>query len=196
MEDKIIVLCGKSASGKDTLAKMISDKYGYNFIVSTTTRPIRDGESQENPYHFVSKEDFEQLINEGKLIEYRTYNTLVDGIPAVWYYGAEKREVQENKKYIAVLDIMGLDGFKETFGDRVVSFYLHASDEVRKSRCINRGDFNESEFNRRLVDDEIVFSDEVIKNKIDFKLSGEMQLDVNMNLIEYLTRMIDIKFEI
>lgn len=196
MENKIIVLCGKSASGKDTLAKMISEKYGYNFIVSTTTRPIRNGESQENPYHFVSKEDFEQLINDGKLIEYRTYNTLVDGIPAVWYYGAEKREVVENKKYIVVLDIMGLDGFKETFGDRVVSFYLNASDEIRKERCVNRGDFNESEFNRRLADDEIVFSDEVIKNKIDFKLDGEMKLDVNLELINYLARMIDLKFDI
>lgn len=194
MENKIIVLCGKSASGKDTLAKMISDKFGFNFIVSTTTRPMRDGESQENPYHFVSKEDFEQLINDGKLIEHRTYNTSVDGIPAVWYYGAEKREVLEDKKYIAVLDIMGLDGFKETFGDRVVSFYLNASDEIRKSRCINRGDFNESEFNRRLADDAIVFSDEVIKNKIDFNLSGEMELERNMNLINYLARMIDIKW--
>ena len=55
-KQKLIILTGKSSSGKDTLARMLEQKYGYNFIVSTTTRPMRPGESDKNPYNFVSDE--------------------------------------------------------------------------------------------------------------------------------------------
>ena len=81
----IITILGKSSSGKDTAARILEKDYGYNFVVSTTTRPIRDGESERNPYNFVSDSTFKDLIKDDELIEYREYNTINSIIKIVNY---------------------------------------------------------------------------------------------------------------
>ena len=53
MNNKIIVLCGKSGTGKDSLAKLVKERLNLNFVVSHTTRPMREGESNKNPYYFI-----------------------------------------------------------------------------------------------------------------------------------------------
>lgn len=181
-ENKIVVLVGKSCSGKDTTARMLETEYGFKFVVSTTTRPMRQGESEGNPYYFVTNEEFKQKIDNDEMIEYREYHTLVDNIPSVWYYGAEKKEIDDNTKHIAVLDIIGLDEFVKNFKSRVVSFYLNVDDDIRKERCINRGDFNEFEWNRRLSDDKKVFSKEVIETKVQHTIN-ELDSDKIVKLI-------------
>jgi len=168
----IITILGASASGKDTAARILEKDYGYNFVVSTTTRPIRDGESERNPYNFVTNSTFEDLIKNDELIEYREYNTTVSNVPAVWYYGVENKEVPDDKDSVVVLDVVGLDGFLNKFGDQITSFYLDVDLETRKRRCIERGDYDECEFNRRAVDDEIVFSKEIIEKKVDYIITS------------------------
>ena len=61
-ENTIVVLCGKSSSGKDTLASYFKTQ-GYKFIISHTTRPMRENESEENPYYFISDKDFKESFN-------------------------------------------------------------------------------------------------------------------------------------
>lgn len=184
----ILILVGFSSVGKDTVAREI-EKLGYNFIVSTTTRPMRDGESQRNPYNFIHNDEFQKLIDSDELIEYRAYNTLVNNQPATWYYGVEKGEVDLNKDYVVVLDIVGLRGFKEYFGNHVVSFFLETDDETRKQRCINRGDFDEYEWNRRLADDKARFTKEIIQDELDYVVDSyhvrETTKDI-MNIVKML----------
>jgi len=168
----ILNILGKSCAGKDVTARILEKEHGFDFVVSTTSRPIRDGESERNPYNFVSNSTFEELIKNDGLIEYREYNTLVNNIPAVWYYGVENKEVDSNKDTVVVLDTVGLEGFTERFGDKVKSFYLDIDLETRKQRCVIRGDYNENEFNRRAEDDEIRFSKEVIQNKVDYVITS------------------------
>lgn len=169
MNNKIIVLCGKSACGKDTLANYFKEK-GYNFITSHTTRPLRENESQGNPYYFITNSEMEELIDTDQLIEYRVYKTLVDDIPANWYYAVHKDEVQDDKKYIVVLDLHGLKEFKKYFGDRVTSFYLDVPDSIRTERAKNRGSFNETEWNRRLKADDLDFELSKVYNSVDIIL--------------------------
>lgn len=177
-KNNIITLVGFSASGKDSAARILEKEHGYNFIVSTTTRPIRPGESDRTPYNFVTNEEFEKLISENKLIEYREYNTLVNKVPAKWYYGVETKEVDPNKKYVVVLDIVGLRGFYEHFGESsVISFFLDVDDNVRKERCLLRGDFDETEWNRRLEDDKNRFTDDIINNEIHFVVDANRELN-------------------
>lgn len=163
----IIVLCGFSASGKDTLAREL-EKEGYHFVVSTSSRPMRDFESDGNPYHFVIKEKFLEKAKLDEFIEIRSYETLVNNKPETWYYGVEKREVSGHNKCVVVLDLLGLRGFKEAFSEKVLSFFIYADKETRKQRCIERGDFDESEFHRRLKDDEEQFPEDLINAEVDY----------------------------
>ena len=182
----IVVLLGKSCSGKDTLARQL-EKQGFSFVVSTTSRPMREVESQGNPYHFVTDSEFEWLIENDFLIEHREYNTLVDGIPATWYYGVEKSAIDPEKDYVVVLDMVGLRGFKEAKFDNIVSVYIKADDELRRSRCINRGDFNLQEWHRRLEDDSIVFSNSEVNANIDFVIdSNDESLQSVLGIIDYV----------
>ena len=63
---KIYVLLGKSASGKDTIAKKVMKKMEGQLhpIVPYTTRPIRDGEENGKQYYFVTDEEKEKLIEQ------------------------------------------------------------------------------------------------------------------------------------
>ncbi len=48
------------------------------------------------------------MIENDEFLEYRTYNTLVENIPDIWYYGVNKKAVKENSAYVVVLDKLGL----------------------------------------------------------------------------------------
>ena len=161
--NKIIVILGKCCAGKDTLARFMADNLGFKFIVSTTSRPMRDGESEGNPYHFIADEEFQQKIANGDFIEYREYKTNGGN----WHYGVEKSVVIDSECYVAVLDIVGLREFKKQFGDRVFSIYLLVDYDERKSRCIARGDFNEEEWKRRAISDDEMF-DNVPCSEFDY----------------------------
>lgn len=182
----IVVLLGKSCSGKDTLARQLEEQ-GFNFVVSTTSRPMREVESQGNPYHFVTDSEFKWLIENDFLIEHRGYNTLVNGNPDTWYYGVEKAAIEPNKDYVVVLDMGGLKGFKDADLGYIVPVYIRASDSLRRDRCINRGDFNEQEWSRRLEDDSVVFSNSEVNANIDFVIdSNNESLSSVLNIISYI----------
>lgn len=71
----IVAICGKSATGKDTLAKFLTNyfsSFGFytNNIVSITTRPPRVNEKNGIDYYFVTDEQFNKLIETKKLIEF------------------------------------------------------------------------------------------------------------------------------
>jgi len=167
---RIVILCGFCASGKDSVANYLSDK-GYSKIISHTTRPMRDGEQNGIDYHFVSSEEFKALEGNGNFIEVRSYDTLVNNVPDKWYYGVVEDSIDKNNINVVVLDIIGLRAFKKEFGDLCTTFFLDVPEEVRRQRCIDRGDYDEYEFNRRLIDDQKRFPDIVVYSEIDHVLS-------------------------
>lgn len=169
MENNIIVICGFSGAGKDAISNLLKERDNYNFVTSITTRPMREYESEGSPYYFLTmNENFEELIKEDKLIEYRTYNTLFNNEPRTYYYGVEKSEIEDNKKYVVVLDVVGLCEFKKYFKDRVISIYIDVDSDEREKRARLRGSFCEKEWQRRLNDDKRIFSSETFIDNIDF----------------------------
>lgn len=153
-----LILCGKSGSGKDTILKRLC-KRGFTPIVSLTSRPIREGETNGVEYNFVSRELFESLIRDKRLIEYRTYNTLVGGVEDTWYYGLEKTDVDLSKDYVVILDINGAESFMQYYGqENCFCIYIDACDEIRTERAKKRGSYDETEWNRRMEADEKDFS--------------------------------------
>ena len=151
----ITILCGKSASGKDSLLKELV-KGGFEPIVSYTSRPMREGEQEGREYHFTDREAFEQMIRDDKLIEYRTYDTLVGNVPDTWYYGMVKQEFDKDKDYVVVLDLDGAENFIRYAGrENCLVCYINAHYSNRTARAMQRGSFDETEWKRRMkADDE------------------------------------------
>jgi guanylate kinase len=167
--NKIIVICGFSAAGKDKITQYIADKYNYQMIISTTSRPMRPNESEDNPYHFVTRQQLEEMNANGEFIECRTYHTLVNNVPDTWYYGVHKDSVDLTKhSYIVVLDILGLREIKKHFPDNILSFFIFVDEETRRNRCIDRADFDPVEWKRRAEDDNLQFEINVVNQEVDY----------------------------
>lgn len=184
VNDKIYVLAGFSGSGKDTLAAVLKEK-GFNFVVSHTTRPMRDGEYEGNPYHFVTTAEMLNMIKNDELIEYREYDTLVDGVPDTWYYAAHKNSIEDGKPYAVVLDMLGLEEFVEVFGKRVIGIHIKVPDDIREKRAKLRGSFDKTEWDRRLADDLKEFPLDRIKKNCQFEI-------INMNLEDSIKALFEI----
>jgi guanylate kinase len=168
----IIVLCGKSASSKDSIQTILHKMYGYKPIVSVTTRPMRSGEREGYSYYFKTEEEFQELLKQDAFIEHRTYNTIQNGKPTVWHYGIEKKEVDLSKhNYVTVVDLQGLEDLKEYFKNEIVSFYINVDAESRKLRAIIRDiNFELAEWERRLKDDDIRFANVI--DKVNFMVDN------------------------
>jgi len=171
----ITIFCGKSASGKDTLLKELINE-GFEPLISTTSRPMRDGEQDGREYNFVSREEFEKHLADGKFIEHRSYDTLVEGKPDTWYYGMEKRELDKDKDYIVILDLEGAEAFKEAYKDEVLCVYVDVDDTRREEWAKGRGSFDKTEWDRRLADDNIKFSPENVEAVCDCVLHNDSDM--------------------
>ena len=156
----IVILTGMSAVGKDSVRRVLeSDPFGYKNIVSYTSRPMRENEIDLVDYQFVSKEKFNELIDNNEMIEYRNYETNWCGRGETWFYGIRKFNLDENKDYVVVIDLTGAESIINYFGEEnCVVVYLDAPDKVREVRARERGSFDQTEWNRRLLADYKDFS--------------------------------------
>lgn len=147
MKDKKIIIMGKSAAGKDYLAKLLV-KLGLVKVVTYTTRPIRTGETEDIDYHYISEEEFKKKIENNEFIEYRTYNT----VKGVWYYGSSLHCFEEGD--FIILTPEGYKNIKDKLNEQfeIITVLLTADDELRKERSIKRGD-NPEEVERRILAD-------------------------------------------
>jgi guanylate kinase len=117
----VLVLSGPSGAGKSSLINKIANDIGkYYFSISTTTRPIREGEKDGVHYHFVTKEEFEQDIEHDNFLEY----ALVHGN----YYGTSikpvRKALSEGKLVIFDIDVQGNMAIKNRLGDITTSVFI------------------------------------------------------------------------
>lgn len=127
----LIVLVGKSASGKTTLEKYISDNFRYEKVVSHTTRGIREGEVDGVDYHYVGEDEFDSMLKNNELVENATFNN--------WDYGISKKEIEDKKDAIVVVNPAGLRRLRKLNIPMSV-FYVMCDDKTRYKRSIDRGD--------------------------------------------------------
>lgn len=147
----MIVLMGKSASGKDTVVKRLIKQKGYKHIITWTTRPIRLGEKDGVTYHYISEDDFQKKIKEGFFIEWKSYET----VNGTWYYGTSLEDIinARNKDYSVI--ILTPEGYKKLslfcgrLGINFLSIYLDVHTRVIKKRLMKRGD-DKKEARRRI----------------------------------------------
>lgn len=143
----MVILVGASASGKTEVARLLEKQYGIKKATTTTSRFPRVGERNGIDYFFVSREEFERLLSENRLIEHAVYNGN--------YYGCGKDQVAENRS--VVLDPNGLLHFLSLNDKGIVTFYLTAEETTRAARMKGRGDKRE-DIEKRLQNDRVEFA--------------------------------------
>ena len=67
--NNLVLLAGPSAGGKDTASNILVSDFEYKRLITTATRPMRDGEINDVTYHFVNEHTFLDLLKKGKLLE-------------------------------------------------------------------------------------------------------------------------------
>lgn len=188
----IVILMGKSASGKDTQRKCL-EEYGAIPMVSSTTRGMREGEIQGREYNFISEKEFLDKVQTGDIFEYREY----DSSNGTVYYGSEKIRLEGDKDYIKVLDPDGARAFINAYGrDNCFVVYLDVPKTVRYSRALiregNAGNAKfEQEWNKRAKDDDERFMPDKVDDLVNFRLTltgNEQDISNPYDIAEYITR--------
>lgn len=145
----MIIIVGKSGSGKDSVVKKLTNFYDYKKIVTWTTRPMRPKEIQDVTYHFTDEETFEEKIEEGFFAEWKKY----ESIEGTWYYGTALLDLTTfNEDKIIILTPDGYQEIKDIIGKDTLTVYLKSKNRILKSRLKKRGD-NPKEIKRRLRHD-------------------------------------------
>ena len=157
---KILVICGKSASGKDTLQNYLVENHDFINLVSHTTRPPRPYESNGYDYYFINKEDFINMNNKDLFVETREYKVNTENENDVWYYGLSKSELDVTTilNKIVILDFKGMRELAEYVGrDNLFVVYLDCDSDIRIDRMIKRGGMTDEEISRRFKADDLDF---------------------------------------
>lgn len=178
----MIILVGKSASGKTELCKVLTSLYGFKKFVTSTTRSPRPGEINGIDYNFVTVDTFLKMKENNEFIETTFYNGN--------YYGTEKKMIDD--KTILIVESNGLIAFKNSNIPNLVSYYLKLDEKSRIKRMIERGDSKEV-IESRIKHDRFKFEtplkkyiDEVIEEKN--KTVNEIAEFVNKNYFEKIKK--------
>ena len=144
----VLVLSGPSGAGKSSLiAKIIDDIGETYFSISTTTRPMREGERDGVDYYFVDKEEFEREVEEEQFLEHALVHSN--------YYGTSlkpvKKALSEGKLVIFDIDVQGNNAIKNRLSDITTSVFISPPTlSELKRRLIKRSTDSEEVINRRV----------------------------------------------
>ena len=142
----MVILSSPSGVGKTTLTKKIQQKYQtFKISVSYTTRPPRSNEVDGVDYHFVSKDNFEKLMNENKFYEYaKIFEN---------YYGTLKKSVDQTlltNDILFDIDWQGTKQLSKFKNLNLIKIYLITDNrEELKKRLIKRNQNTQEEIEKR-----------------------------------------------
>lgn len=154
----IIAIMGKAGSGKDTLCRTLLKQPEFADavpIISCTTRPIRDNETNGVNYYFLTIEEFTDQVLSGDIIEATSFNN--------WWYGTSSKNLNPNKLNIGVFNPEAIGLLRENEFINLKLIYVEADDKDRLLRQLNREyDPDCHEIVRRFSADEQDFAEDII----------------------------------
>ncbi|MBR3360936.1 MAG: guanylate kinase [Lachnospiraceae bacterium] len=143
----LVVVSGLSGAGKGTICKRLLEKYpDYVLSVSVTSRKPREGEEHGREYFFITKEEFEDRINQGKLLEFAQYVGNYYGTPKDWV----EEQLNAGKDIVLEIELQGAFQVRKKIPEAVLIFVLPPDMEELKRRLVNRGTETMEEIDRRI----------------------------------------------
>ena len=184
----LIIIAGKSGSGKDAVVNELCRR-GYKRIKTYTTRPMRQHESQGNPYYFISEKDFKKKQSKGFFLEVKEYETT----KGIWYYGSPKDELlspkNNTKNRLIILTPKGVEDLSKEARNAKINakiIYLRANSGTITKRLRRRGDDPEEVARRIEADENDFVAFEYFADKCIYNNSGTELKDVVDIIDEYI----------
>ncbi|OGO87302.1 MAG: guanylate kinase [Clostridiales bacterium GWF2_36_10] len=131
----LFVISGSSGTGKGTVLELLlkqSDKFCYS--VSATTRAPREGEIEGLNYYFVSREQFEEFIKKGEMLEHAEYVENLYGTPKSYVLS----QLEKGMNVILEIEVCGARQIKEKFPEAVLIFITPPSFAELEKRLLER----------------------------------------------------------
>ena len=131
----LIILSGPSGVGKDAVLKKMKELgLPFHYVVTATTRPKRAEERHGIDYHFISKDEFQRMMEQGELLEWaEVYGN---------YYGVPKREISQalskGEDVVLKVDVQGAATIKKILLQAIFIFLMPPSTEELERRLKQR----------------------------------------------------------
>ena len=144
---KIFIISGPSGAGEDSIIEGLKKYFEIERVITTTTRPMRPGESPGNPYYFISREEFINRRDKEKFVEWaEQYNGNL--------YGVTKEEIERvinsGKVGIWKIDWKGVITAKKLYPE-IKSIFVTAPDlKILEDRIRRRDGFSEEYIKERM----------------------------------------------
>jgi guanylate kinase len=147
---RVVVLSGPSAVGKSTVVRCLRERIpDLHFSVSATTRAPRPGEVDGVDYHFVTPARFQQLIDQGALLEWAEIH---GGLHRSGTLAQPVRDATASGHSVLIeVDLAGARAVKEAMPEALTVFLAPPSWEALEARLIGRGTETPEVIQRRLT---------------------------------------------
>lgn len=164
LQGHLVVISSPSGGGKDTVIFALLKKFKNSAkLITTTTRAPRPDDKEGVTYHFVTKENFQEMIDRNEIIEYNFY--------AGNFYGITKTELESKLKnfnlVLSNIDVNGRRSLKKAGFPNLSIFLMPENIKDLKTRISRRGGLNESEIAERLKTAELEIN---LANEYDFQV--------------------------
>ncbi len=147
MSGRLLVVSGPSGSGKSSIVNELLERLDLDFSVSVTTRLPRPGERHGVHYTFISRKDFEAMVDAGELLEWAQYNIRFYGTPAAPVAAANA----VGRDVLLEIEIQGARQVREKRPDALMFFITPPSLGELETRLLRRGDTSAADIEDRLA---------------------------------------------
>ena len=184
MRGRLIVVSGPSGAGKSTLIRASLEAVPeLAYSVSATTRPPRPGEVDGVDYIFLSRQEFERWIEEGRFLEWAEYSGNL--------YGTPEQEVdellEEGKSVILEIELQGARKVHAERPEAVMVFVRTPSIEETRRRLEGRATETSEALERRMA---TALEEIAARNEFDYEIVNGDREQARRDMIETLQRVV------
>lgn len=182
---RLIVVSGPSGAGKSTLIRQALDAIPeLAYSVSATTRKPRKGEVDGRDYVFLTREEFEDWIEDGRFLEWAEYSGNLYGTPE------QKAEeyLEEGLSVILEIELQGARKVRDKRPDAVMIFVRAPSLEETRKRLMGRATEDVEAMERRMT---TALTEVAAREEFDYEIVNGDRDKARSDIIETITKVIE-----
>lgn len=182
---RLIVVSGPSGAGKSTLIRQALDAIPeLAYSVSATTRKPREGEVNGRDYIFLTREEFEKWIEEGRFLEWAEYSGNLYGTPE---YRVEEF-LRSGLSVILEIELQGARKVRDKRPDAVMVFVRAPSLEETRKRLMGRATEDSEAMEARMT---TALTEVAAREEFDHEIVNGDRDTARSDIIETITRIIE-----